>query len=164
MEPNLAAAVQAPRACHRTQASKRGTAGMGGRLEGQPPQRLVCRRRRLRKRHQDDGHRDTADLTANVEQLAIARSRCIRTMNATRIWSASLSSCRCTAWVKADISLPASRSDFDPKRLTISECVRSSPWWGVVKSLGYYRRGPVGLVHTRKAGIKYKKPTSPNSW
>jgi hypothetical protein len=22
----------------------------------------------------------------------------------------------------------------------------------------------VGLVHTRKAGIKYKKPTSPNSW
>jgi hypothetical protein len=36
--------------------------------------------------------------------------------------------------------------------------------WGVVKSLGDLSSGPVGLVHTRKAGIKYKKPTSPNSW
>src|SRR5438876_9152913 len=35
---------------------------MGGRLEGEV-RRLVCRRRRLRKWHQDDGHRDTADLT-----------------------------------------------------------------------------------------------------
>ena len=40
----------------------------------------------------------------------------------------------------------------------------SSTGWGVIKSLGHRRRGPVVLVHTRKAGIKYKKPTSPNSW
>jgi hypothetical protein len=31
---------------------------------------------------------------------------------------------------------------------------------GVVKSLGGFRRGPVGLLHTQKVGIKYKKPTS----
>jgi hypothetical protein len=43
--------------------------------------------------------------------------------------------------------------------MTMSESVRSSPWWGVVKSLGYYRRGPVVLLHTQKVGIKYKKPT-----
>src|SRR6266403_2417377 len=67
-------AGQPPRACRETQASKRGTAGMGGRLEEQPPQRLACRRRRLRKRHQDDGHRDTADLTAQVEQCAASDS------------------------------------------------------------------------------------------
>jgi hypothetical protein len=34
--------------------------------------------------------------------------------------------------------------------MTISECVRSSPSWGVVKSLGYYRRGPVGLIRAQK--------------
>ncbi len=43
--------------------------------------------------------------------------------------------------------------------MTISECVRSSPGWGVVKSLGYYRRGPVGLVRTQNFGIKSEKPT-----
>src|SRR6266404_2480052 len=43
--------------------------------------------------------------------------------------------------------------------MTISECVRSSPWWGVVKSLGYYRRGPVGLVHTQKIEDQSEKPT-----
>jgi hypothetical protein len=43
--------------------------------------------------------------------------------------------------------------------MTISECVRSSLWWGVVKSLGYYRRGPVGLLHTQKVRNEYKKPS-----
>src|SRR6266478_2729882 len=43
--------------------------------------------------------------------------------------------------------------------MTISECVRSSPCWGVVKSLGYYRRGPVGLVHTQKIEAQSEKPT-----
>src|SRR6266404_8922444 len=43
--------------------------------------------------------------------------------------------------------------------MTISECVRSSPWWGVVKSLGHYRRGPVGLVHTQKIEAQSEKPT-----
>src|SRR5467141_2684703 len=43
--------------------------------------------------------------------------------------------------------------------MTISECVRSSPGWGVVKSLGYYRRGPVGLVHTQKLKAQSEKPT-----
>ncbi len=42
--------------------------------------------------------------------------------------------------------------------LTRSECVRSSPWWGVVKSLAPIGAGPVGLVHTHRVGIKYKKP------
>jgi hypothetical protein len=32
--------------------------------------------------------------------------------------------------------------------------------WGVVKSLEQLGCGPVGLVHTRKPGIKYKKPPS----
>src|SRR3984893_15066828 len=41
--------------------------------------------------------------------------------------------------------------------MTISECVRSSPWWGVVKSLGYYRRGPVGLVHTQNFRLPIRK-------
>src|SRR5258705_7130832 len=27
--------------------------------------------------------------------------------------------------------------------------------WGVVKSLGYYRRGPVGLLHTQKVRNEY---------
>jgi|SRR6266481_3382961 len=35
-------------------------------MEEEPAQRLVCRRRGLWKRHQDDGHRDAADLTAHV--------------------------------------------------------------------------------------------------
>ena len=47
---------------------------MGVRLEEQAPQRLIRRRRRLRKRHQDDGHRDTADLTAHVEQCTASDS------------------------------------------------------------------------------------------
>jgi hypothetical protein len=38
------------------------------------------------------------------------------------------------------------------------------PGWGVVKSLERLGCGPVRLVHPRKAGIKYKKPTAPNSW
>src|SRR5258705_9060999 len=44
--------------------------------------------------------------------------------------------------------------------LTRSECVRSSPWWGVVKSLGYYRRGPVGLIHTQKFQFFWTKNPS----
>src|SRR5258706_3100861 len=32
---------------------------------------------------------------------------------------------------------------------------------GVVKSVGSYRRGPVGLVHAHNMGIKYKKPPGP---
>ena len=35
--------------------------------------------------------------------------------------------------------------------MTISEYVRSSPWWGVVKSLEYYRRGPVALCVNQEA-------------
>ena len=31
--------------------------------------------------------------------------------------------------------------------------------WGVFKSLGRVRRGPVGLLHSQKTGIKYKKPS-----
>ncbi len=42
--------------------------------------------------------------------------------------------------------------------MTISECVRSSPWWGVVKSLALIGAGPVGLLHAQKVGIEYKKP------
>ena len=33
--------------------------------------------------------------------------------------------------------------------MTISECVRSSPGWGVVKSLELIGSGPVGLVRTK---------------
>jgi hypothetical protein len=44
--------------------------------------------------------------------------------------------------------------------MTISECVRSSLWWGVVKSLGYYRRGPVGLF-TRKKFVFSGRKTPP---
>jgi hypothetical protein len=36
------------------------------------------------------------------------------------------------------------------------------PGVGVVKSLEHIGSGPV--LHPRKAGIKYKKPTAPNSW
>src|SRR6266403_4724999 len=54
--------------------SKRGAPWLGGRLEEEPPQRLVCRRCGLRKRHQDDGHRDAADLTAHVEQRTASDS------------------------------------------------------------------------------------------
>ncbi len=43
--------------------------------------------------------------------------------------------------------------------MTISECVRSSPWWGVLKSLVLEGAGPVGLLHSQKTGIKYKKPS-----
>jgi hypothetical protein len=43
-------------------------------MEEEPAQRLVCRRRGLRKRHQDDGHRDAADLTAHVEQRTASDS------------------------------------------------------------------------------------------
>jgi hypothetical protein len=43
--------------------------------------------------------------------------------------------------------------------MTISECVRSNPGRGLVKSLELIGSGPVGLVHTQKVGIKYKKPT-----
>ena len=38
------------------------------------------------------------------------------------------------------------------------EYVRSSPRWGVVKSLALIGAGPVGLIHTQKVRIKYKKP------
>jgi hypothetical protein len=34
----------------------------------------------------------------------------------------------------------------------------SAHGWGVVKSLALLGRQPVGLVHTEKVGIKYKKP------
>jgi hypothetical protein len=61
-------------------------------------------------------------------------------------------------WVKADMRLRASRSDFDPRVRPLKPTV------GVVKSLALIGAGPVVLVHTHKAGIKYKKPTSPNSW
>ena len=37
------------------------------------------------------------------------------------------------------------RSAYDHKRMRPLK-----PMVGVVKSLGYYRRGPVGLVHTQK--------------
>jgi hypothetical protein len=37
--------------------------------------------------------------------------------------------------------------------------VRSSPRWGVVKSLGGCGRGPVVLLHTQKIRNEYKKPT-----
>src|SRR3979411_2736001 len=40
--------------------------------------------------------------------------------------------------------------------MTISECVRSSPGWGVVKSLELIGSGPEGLIHMYKVGIKYK--------
>src|SRR5260370_21171230 len=43
-------------------------------MEEEPAQRLVCRRRGLRKRHQDDRHRDAADLTAHVEQRTASDS------------------------------------------------------------------------------------------
>src|SRR6266404_3772796 len=43
--------------------------------------------------------------------------------------------------------------------MTISECVRSSPWWGVVKSLGDLSSGPVRLVHTQKIEAQSEKPT-----
>jgi hypothetical protein len=36
--------------------------------------------------------------------------------------------------------------------------------WGVVKSLGRWGSGPVGLLHTQKVGTKYKKPPqAPNA-
>jgi hypothetical protein len=49
------------------------------------------------------------------------------------------------------LQLQALRSDFEPQR-------RKAQGWGVVKSLAGFGCGPVGLVHTCKVGIKYKKP------
>src|SRR3954466_8064903 len=48
---------------------------MGGRLGPEAPQRLACRRRRLRKRHQHDRHRDAANLAAHVEQRTASYSK-----------------------------------------------------------------------------------------
>src|SRR5712675_907518 len=45
------------------------------------------------------------------------------------------------------------RSAYDHKRMRPLK-----PMVGVVKSLGYYRRGPVGLVHAQKTGIESEKP------
>jgi hypothetical protein len=60
------------------------------------------------------------------------------------------------AFGKADIAVAihicSTRSGYDD-----CACVLSSP--GVVKSLEVLGRGPVGLLHTQKVGIKYKKPT-----
>jgi hypothetical protein len=47
------------------------------------------------------------------------------------------------------------RSAYDHKRMRPLK-----PMVGVVKSLGYYRRGPVALIHKEKAGIQSKKPTA----
>jgi hypothetical protein len=46
------------------------------------------------------------------------------------------------------------RSAYDHKRVRPLK-----PMVGVVKSLGYYRRGPVGLICPQNLGNKYKKPT-----
>src|SRR5258708_20896107 len=46
------------------------------------------------------------------------------------------------------------RSAYDHKRVRPLK-----PIVGVVKSLGYYRRGPVGLVHTQKIEAQSEKPT-----
>src|SRR5258705_10499784 len=46
------------------------------------------------------------------------------------------------------------RSAYDHKRMRPLK-----PMVGVVKSLGYYRRGPVGLVHTQKIEAQSEKPT-----
>src|SRR5258705_13558823 len=46
------------------------------------------------------------------------------------------------------------RSAYDHKRVRPLK-----PMVGVVKSLGYYRRGPVGLVHTQKIEAQSEKPT-----
>ena len=53
---------------------------------------------------------------------------------------------------KADIRLRSSGSDFDPR------VVRSSPRWGVVKSLALIGAGPVALLHTQNPGIKSERP------
>ena len=55
-------------------------------------------------------------------------------------------------WVKADIAVATSRSDFDRRVRPLKPTV------GVVKSLALIGAGPVGLVHTHRVGIKYKKP------
>src|SRR5258706_4128468 len=57
-------------------------------------------------------------------------------------------------WVKADIAIGTPRSDFDPR---VRPLRRGG--WGVVKSLGDLSSGPVGLLHSQKTGIKYKKPS-----
>jgi len=43
--------------------------------------------------------------------------------------------------------------------MTIGECARSSPWWGVVKSLELIGSGPVGLVHTQNFQFFLKQKT-----
>src|ERR1700675_3390094 len=55
-------------------------------------------------------------------------------------------------WVKADMG--CERRDL----ILTSEYVRTSPRWGVVKSLALIGAEPVGLVHSKKFGIKYKEP------
>jgi len=53
-------------------------------------------------------------------------------------------------WVKADMRLRASRSDFDPR-------VRSlKPTVGVVKSLALIGAGPVVLIHTQNLELNPK--------
>src|SRR6267142_1550944 len=56
--------------------------------------------------------------------------------------------------VKADIAVASVEISF----LTC-EYVRSSPRWGVVKSLALIGAGPVGLVHTQKIEAQSEKPT-----
>jgi hypothetical protein len=56
-------------------------------------------------------------------------------------------------WVKADIRLRASRSDFDPSTSA------QSPRVVVVKSLPLIGAGPVGLVHTQKSQVLKKEKT-----
>jgi hypothetical protein len=57
------------------------------------------------------------------------------------------------------LRLRASRSDFDPKRVYDDKRVSQlKPGMGVVKSLEHIGSGPVGLIHTQKIEIKYKKP------
>jgi hypothetical protein len=51
------------------------------------------------------------------------------------------------------------RSAYDHKRMRPLK-----PMVGVVKSLGYYRRGPVVLVRKQKVRAQYKKPTEPRKW
>lgn len=56
-------------------------------------------------------------------------------------------------WGKADIA------GFERRDLILTAST-SAParGWGVVKSLPLIGAGPVGLIHTRKVEIKYKKP------
>src|SRR5437879_5577633 len=56
-------------------------------------------------------------------------------------------------WAKADMRLRASRSDFDPRVPPLKPT--GGGWSNRWRDEGC---GPVGLVHTHKVGIKYKKP------